>query len=365
MSKLDGCQWVRTLNRAAANADHRNVEATGARPVLWMPSRGSLYHGSMHYICDEAVECAGDRGRRVIVDIEGKRRSDNFEDRGAGRTSRGAGVGGRLLGFVLRRFGIKGVLVVGVVLGGVYLFAPDSVRQSLVGGETGTSSGGKVCEASPKKAAACDFSRAVLASTEDVWRRQFRDGNLPEYGRNAPGSYQEPTLVVFSGAVSTGGCGNATSAVGPFYCPADRKLYIDPSFYDDLARKLNAPGDFAQAYVVAHEVGHHVQNLIGSSSLDVPGESRKQVSVRVELQADCLSGVWGHSARKNLSITDEDLSEATRAAHSIGDDALGHRDESQFTHGSSEQRIRWFKRGFETGDPRQCDTFAVNRFGDL
>jgi predicted metalloprotease len=302
------------------------------------------------------------------MDIDGKRRSDNFEDRGAGsggHSAGGGGVGVQLLGFAMRKFGIKGAIVAGVVLGGVYLLAPDGVRQSLIGGSaTVTQGSGQVCDMSEKNAAACDFSRAVLASTEDIWVQNFNSGKLPNYGQN-PGPYHMPTLVVFSGSVNTGGCGSATSAVGPFYCPADKKLYIDPTFYDELAKNLKAPGDFAQAYVLAHEVGHHVQNLIGSTRLNVPGETKNQVSVRVELQADCLAGVWGHSARKDLSITDEDLSEATRAAHSIGDDALGHTDEAKFSHGSSKQRLFWFKKGFETGDPRQCDTFAVKNYKDL
>lgn len=302
------------------------------------------------------------------MDIDGKRRSNNFEDRGSGGVSSGGGggVAVQLLSHAFRRFGIKGVVVAGIALGGVYLIAPSSVKQSLLGGsQVSRSSGGKVCDASQKNASACDFSRAILASTEDVWVQKFQAGDLPRYGSNPPATYQMPTLVVFAGAVSTGGCGNATSAVGPFYCPADNKLYIDPSFYDDLAQKLKSPGDFAQAYVLAHEVGHHVQNLIGSSKKDVRGENKNQVSVRVELQADCFAGVWGHSARADLKISDADLAEATRAAHSIGDDALGHSDEANFTHGSSDQRIRWFKRGFDSGDPRQCDTFAVKNHQDL
>jgi predicted metalloprotease len=204
----------------------------------------------------------------------------------------------------------------------------------------------------------------VLASTEDVWTPLFARGALPAYG-SSPGAYRHPTLVVFANGVSTGGCGNATSAVGPFYCPADQRLYIDPSFYDVMERRLRAPGDFAQAYVIAHEVGHHVQNLIGSTRLQAGGETSNQTSVRVELQADCLAGVWGRSARSTLEITDEDLGEALTAAHAIGDDALGHSDERRFTHGSSEQRKRWFRRGFESGDPRQCDTFAVRNYHEL
>jgi predicted metalloprotease len=305
------------------------------------------------------------------MDIDGQRRSDNFEDRGAGsgRGGGGGGGGARLLSSVYRRFGFKGILVAGVLVGGVYLFAPDSIRQSIVGtggGQQSAAAGASsVCDASEKNGKACDFSRAVLASTEDVWTTKFSAGQLPDYGANAPRNYPEPTLVVFANAVSTGGCGNATSATGPFYCPGDKKLYIDPSFYDTLASRLNAPGDFAQAYVIAHEVGHHIQNEIGSLKKKVGGETKEQQSVRVELQADCLAGVWGHSARADLSITDEALGEATQAAHSIGDDALGHSDKSKFTHGSSEQRIRWFKRGFDTGDPLECDTFAVKSYDAL
>lgn len=301
------------------------------------------------------------------MDIGGKRRSDNFEDRGAnsgGGAVGGGGVGVRLFATLARRFGLKGVLLGGLALGGIYLFAPSGVKQSLVGGQASTQGDGKVCESSDKNARACDFSRAVLASTEDVWSGHFKAGALPDYGQN-PAGYQMPTLVVFSGSVSTGGCGGATSEVGPFYCPADKKLYIDPGFYDTLAQQLNAPGDFAQAYVIAHEVGHHVQNLIGATRVNIRGESKNQGSVRVELQADCLAGVWGHSAQEDLSISDKDLADATQAAHAIGDDALGHRDEAKFTHGTSDQRIRWFKRGFESGDPARCDTFAVKDYKDL
>jgi len=166
--------------------------------------------------------------------------------------------------------------------------------------------------------------------------------------------------VVFSRAVATGGCGQATSGVGPFYCPADRKLYIDPAFYAVMEQRLKAPGDFAQAYVIAHEVGHHVQNLVGANKIGVRGEDQNQTSVRLELQADCLAGVWGHSARGSLSITDADLSEALNAAHQIGDDALEHANATEYTHGTSKQRMRWFRRGFDSGDARQCDTFATN-----
>lgn len=273
---------------------------------------------------------------------------------------------------LVRVLGVKGTLIVGALAAVGMFVLPNGLKQQLLGALTGgqgqSSSGagsGSACQASPDSAKACDFSRAVLASTEDVWKQLFQQGALPNYGAAAPASYPEPTLVVFSDAVSTGGCGNATSDVGPFYCPADRKLYIDPSFYDEMAKKLHAPGDFAQAYVIAHEIGHHVQNLFGAGKLQPSGETRNQISVRMELQADCLAGVWGHSARASLSITDDDLKEATNAAHNIGDDALGHQNERDYTHGTSAQRMRWFRRGFESGDARQCDTFAVKQYGQL
>lgn len=293
--------------------------------------------------------------------IDGQRRSENYEDRGRGR---GGGAGGmpiQLLVSVVRLLGVKGTLVAIVVVVVAYLVMPDALRSSLFGGDAGSAASGSG-SACARNAAACDFSRAVLASTEDVWRAEFAGGRVPG---TAPGPYVDPTLVVFTDAVSTGGCGNATSAVGPFYCPRDRRLYIDPSFYEVMARRLRAPGDFAQAYVIAHEVGHHVQNLVGTSTREIPGESENQTSVRIELQADCLAGVWGHTARGTLAITDDDLAEAVNAAHAIGDDTLGQRDRAAFTHGSSAQRIRWFRAGFDGGDARRCDTFGVLPFDAL
>lgn len=296
---------------------------------------------------------------------EGQRRSDNFEDRGRGSVQRaGGGIPVYALFSLVRVLGVKGTLIVGAIALAVYFFMPGTVKEQVVGGGgAGVEPGaGSVCAASPGNNAACDFSRAVLGSTEDVWTPIFAREALPSYGA-APGTYQHPTLVMFSDGVSTGGCGNASSAVGPFYCPADHRLYIDPSFYDVMERRLRAPGDFAQAYVLAHEVGHHVQNLIGSTRLQVQDDTRNQTSVRVELQADCFAGVWGHSARSALQITEEDLGEALTAAHAIGDDRLGQTDERGFTHGSSEQRKRWFRRGFESGDARQCDTFSGDSRG--
>lgn len=302
--------------------------------------------------------------------IEGRRRSSNFEDRGSGGGG-GGGVPIQALSSIVRLFGLKGALIVGAVVGAGYFLLPSALKQQLFGllsgGAEQQASGqgaGSVCQSSPANGKACDFSRVVLGSTEDVWTPQFQGGKLPRYGR-AEGAYEQPVLVVFTGAVSTGGCGGATSAVGPFYCPADKKLYIDPAFYDVMEKRLRAPGDFAQAYVIAHEVGHHVQNLIGSNKVQLDGETKNQSSVRLELQADCLAGVWGHTARASLEITDEDLSEALTAAHAIGDDALGHSSERDYTHGTSAQRKRWFRRGFDGGDARQCDTFAVKKYAEL
>jgi len=303
--------------------------------------------------------------------IEGHRRSDNIEDRGRG----GGGSGGlpvRALGSVVRLLGIKGALIVGALLVVGYFLLPSGLRQQLLGalsgGDVGSGEGatgaGSACKASPANEKACDFSRVVLASTEDVWTAQFQRGALPHY-QSAPGAYQQPTLVVFSDGVTTGGCGSASSAAGPFYCPRDKKLYIDPTFYGVMEKRLRAPGDFAQAYVISHEVGHHVQNLIGATSINLKGETENQTSVRVELQADCLAGVWGHTARASLQVDNEDLGEALNAAHAIGDDTLGHANERSYTHGSSAQRQRWFRRGFESGDPRQCDTFAVRNHAEL
>ena len=302
--------------------------------------------------------------------IEGQRRSDNFEDRGTGRGGGGGGVPIQALFSLVHVLGFKGTLVAGAVLAVGFFLLPAGLKHELLGALTGGGGGvstpgaGSVCDASQANGAACDFSRVVLASTEDVWTQKFESGALPSYG-SAPGPYRPPTLVIFANSVSTGGCGDATSGVGPFYCPGDQKLYIDPSFYDVMERRLRAPGDFAQAYVIAHEVGHHVQNLIGSTRLNTRGETSNQNSVRVELQADCLAGVWGHTARASLQITDDDLGEALTAAHAIGDDTLGHSDERKFTHGSSEQRKRWFRRGFDSGDARQCDTFAVQSHREL
>ena len=204
------------------------------------------------------------------------------------------------------------------------------------------------------------FVRVVLAETEDVWNTLFRQ----EMGRD----YPEPTLVLFSGAVQSA-CGFAQAAVGPFYCPLDQQVYIDLSFYDDLRRRFGAPGDFAQAYVIAHEVGHHVQNVLGIAD-EVRGAQQRvsqgeanQLSVRLELQADCFAGVWARQTQQTTGILEPgDIEEALNAAAAIGDDRLQRQSQGtinpeSFTHGTSAQRMQWFRQGFESGDPQTCNTF--------
>lgn len=207
------------------------------------------------------------------------------------------------------------------------------------------------------------FVSVVLADTEDVWHQLFA-----EAGRQ----YREPKLVLFTDRVQSA-CGMATDAVGPFYCPADEKLYIDLSFYEQLRNRLDAPGDFAQAYVIAHEVGHHVQNLLGISDkvnalrIRLNEEEFNRISVRMELQADFYAGVWAHHAQKMRDLLEQgDIEEAIGAAEAIGDDRLQRQSQGyvvpdSFTHGTSEQRVRWFRRGFETGDMEQGDTFNAER----
>lgn len=208
-----------------------------------------------------------------------------------------------------------------------------------------------------------DFVARILGSTERVWTDKFQQMNR---------QYQKPTLVLFSGFVQSA-CGMAQSAMGPFYCPGDNKVYIDLSFYQDMKNKLGAPGDFAQAYVIAHEVGHHIQNLLGIAAkvsqarTQVSQEEANNLSVRMELQADCLAGVWAKTANDTNNILEEgDIEEGLNAAAAIGDDRLQKRSQGyvvpeSFTHGSSEQRVRWFKKGMQTGDMNSCDTFGTNQ----
>lgn len=201
------------------------------------------------------------------------------------------------------------------------------------------------------------FVRVVLADTEDVWNKEFTD-------------YRVPTLVMFTDYVESA-CGNASAATGPFYCPADEKVYIDLSFYNDLKSKFGAPGDFARAYVIAHEVGHHIQHLMGISDKVHSMRSQQSeaeinaMSVRLELQADFLAGMWAHYAEMNNILDPGDIDEALTAASAIGDDRLqkqtrGYVTPDSFTHGTSAQRMKWFKKGYETGDMKQGDTFSIS-----
>ena len=279
---------------------------------------------------------------------QGNRQSGNVEDRRGVRAGRGAAIGGGglllLLAFALFTGQDPSILLDMV---------NDQTQVSVDPGQAGSQG--------PPTDELGQFASTVLASTEDVWEIV-----LPKFGHR----YEEPALVLFSGAVDSA-CGFASAAVGPFYCPADRKLYLDLSFFEDLDRRFGAPGDFAQAYVIAHEVGHHVQNLLGvSGTVDrirqrASQEEANEASVRLELQADCFAGVWGNEANQRAKLLEPgDVEEGLRAAAAIGDDRLqrqsgrGVQPES-WTHGSSEMRARWLRRGLETGDLNACNTFTA------
>ncbi len=278
------------------------------------------------------------------------RRSSNIEDQRGRRISRkakGGGIGIMLLALVGMYFGIDPAIIM-------------NVGNQLGGGQAPVTSSYQPTAAENQLA---DFVAVVLGDTEDAWRQEFSR-------RGA--TYREPTLVLFSGAVQSA-CGYAQAAIGPFYCPGDQKVYIDLSFYNDLKNKLNAPGDFAQAYVIAHEVGHHIQNLLGISDKLHAARQRvsqteyNQLSVRLELQADCLAGVWAkHADRARQVIEPGDIDEALNAASATGDDRLqkqarGYVTPDSFTHGTSEQRARWFRQGFSSGEMDSCDTFQAAR----
>jgi len=292
---------------------------------------------------------------------EDGRRSDNVEDRrGQSPGVSAAGAAPLLLRFLpamIRSKTGRVILIVGVLaIFGGKLMGID-VLSLLTGGGGATTQQGT--EFSQQEQQQAEFVSVVLADTEDTWQQIFRQQGA---------TYREPTLVLFSGRVNSA-CGMASAAVGPFYCPGDQKLYIDLSFFHDLKVRHGAPGDFAQAYVIAHEVGHHVQTLLGISQQVQQlgrGKSKAQVnalSVRQELQADCFAGVWGHLAKNPLDPGD--LEEALRAATAIGDDRLqreagGRVVPDSFTHGSSAQRVAWFRRGFDSGKIEECDTFSSN-----
>ena len=287
---------------------------------------------------------------------EGNRESDNVEDR---RASGGGGSGGGLLGG--RSIGI-GTIVVALLGGWVFGINPLTILNMLSGGAPPA----QVQQQTPAQRPPADdrmakFVSTVLADTEDVWKDVFAKGGA---------TYKEPRLVLFRGATQTA-CGQGQAAMGPFYCPGDQKVYIDLGFYETLTKRLGAPGEFAQAYVVAHEVGHHVQNLLGiSAKVDkmrgqVSQADYNVLSVKLELQADCFAGVWAYHANESRQILQGgDIESAMNAAAKIGDDALqrssgGAVVPESFTHGTSAQRQRWFKTGLTSGSVKACDTFSA------
>ncbi|MFO1088181.1 MAG: neutral zinc metallopeptidase [Hyphomicrobiales bacterium] len=291
--------------------------------------------------------------------LDDEQASRNIEDRrgqggpgGFGMPGGGGMIGSAIPIFALRQFGIWGLLIVLLLM---WLFGFfGSSQQPQVGFDN---SGGQQTQATDQMK---EFVAKVLGTTERTWTNVFA-----QQGK----TYTPPKLVLFSGYVQSA-CGQASAAMGPFYCPLDQKVYLDMSFYRDMQNKLGAPGDFARAYVIAHEIGHHVQNLLGIANkvtqarMRAPEAVANQLSVLMELQADCFAGVWAHDNAKLLE--QGDIEEGLNAASAIGDDRLQKRSQGyavpdSFTHGSSEQRVRWFKRGIETGDMRSCDTFGANQ----
>lgn len=284
---------------------------------------------------------------------EGNRESDNVEDRRDGGGGGGGFIGGG------RSIGV-GSIAIALLAGWLFGINPLTVLGLLSGGDPGP----QVQQHSPAHKPPTDdhmakFVSTVLADTEDVWRDVFAKGG---------GAYKEPKLVLFRRATPTA-CGTGQSAMGPFYCPGDQKVYIDLDFYQTLKNKLGAPGEFAQAYVIAHEVGHHVQNLLGiSEKMDrmrsrVSETDYNALSVRLELQADCFAGVWANKSNESRkTLENGDIESAMNAAAKIGDDALqkqsqGYVVPESFTHGSSAQRVRWFNTGLQGGNIKTCDTF--------
>ncbi len=287
---------------------------------------------------------------------EGNRESDNVEDRrDGGGASGGGGFGGRGIGL--------GSIVIALIASYFLGVNPMTVLSLLSGGSPVPQTQQAPAHKPPADDRMARFVGTVLADTEDVWKDVFTKGGA---------TYQEPKLVLFRGATATA-CGQGQSAMGPFYCPGDQKVYIDLDFYETLKKKLGAPGEFAQAYVIAHEVGHHVQNLLGiSGKMDQMRSRVSQVeynalSVRLELQADCFAGVWANHANESRQILEGgDIESAMNAAAKIGDDALqgaggGRIVPESFTHGTSAQRARWFNTGLQKGSVKACDTFAARQ----
>jgi uncharacterized protein len=296
---------------------------------------------------------------------EGNRQSDNVEDRrdqggdgGGMGGSGGRGIGGLGGG----RLGIGGIVI--ALVASYFLGINPMTVLGILGGGGGAPTQ-QASQAPAQRPPAGDpmasMVATVLADTEDVWGEVFKQGNA---------NYRQPKLVLFRGATPTA-CGTGQAAMGPFYCPGDEKVYIDLAFYETLKTKLGAPGDFAQAYVIAHEVGHHVQHLLGiSGKVDamrgrISEKEQNVLSVRLELQADCLAGIWANKTQsKRQFIEQGDIEEAMNAAAKIGDDALQQKSQGRvvpdsFTHGSSQQRMRWFNAGLQGGNMKACDTFSA------
>ena len=285
---------------------------------------------------------------------EGNRESSNVEDQRASGGGGGIGFGGRSIGI--------GTIVIALVGGAIFGINPLTIL-GMLGGDGGSAPQAQQgpAPAPPANDPMAKFVSTVLADTEDVWTQLFKQGGA---------NYINPKLVLFRGAVRTG-CGQGQAAMGPFYCPGDQKVYIDLDFYETLKSRLGAPGDFAQAYVIAHEVGHHVQNLLGIADKMEQARGRASpaqanaMSVKMELQADCFAGVWANHANESRKILEQgDVEEAMNAAAKIGDDAIqkgrgGAVVPESFTHGSSAQRQRWFNTGLKTGSVKACDTFGA------
>jgi uncharacterized protein len=289
------------------------------------------------------------------------RRSDNIEDRegmsgGGGRMPLGGGIklgGGAMILVVIVSllFGVNPMQFLGMLDGGGPAVAPQQVQPPVP-----APGGAARAPADARK----DMVTRILGDTEEVWTALF----------TAMGTrYEPPKLVLFRGSVASA-CGRASSAAGPFYCPGDRKVYLDTNFFQELSSRFGAPGDFAQAYVIAHEIGHHVQNQLGTmrdfdqTAAKLDERRRNALTVRLELQADCYAGVWGFYAAKRNLLEPGDIEEGMRAASAVGDDAIQKRTQGYvvpdaFTHGRAEQRMRWFKAGLQSGDPRVCNTFAA------
>lgn len=298
----------------------------------------------------------------------GRQKSSNIEDRRSQRVSgvRG-GSGGiiRLLPAIFRLLGFKGtaILLIGVVLLATFTGnLPALLSLFGITDSAPTISSSEPLQETAEEKERVEFVSVILADTEDTWSAIFKENGQ---------RYTPPKLVLFRGVVNSA-CGSAQSAMGPFYCPADQQVYIDLSFYDQLKNQFKAPGDFAQAYVIAHEVGHHIQNLLGISQQVNAARSKmsqvewNKLSVKQELQADCFAGIWAHYANESRQLLEAgDLEEGLTAASAIGDDTLqkqatGVVRPDAFTHGSSAQRVKWFKTGYDTGNVEACDTF-INR----